>query len=150
MIMHRINKYFSLSLALSLVLIVLPISAEMDEDALSPVPDAKVSRAQFTSGISDREPIDRLVRVDSSINSLFYFTELLNLQGRTVSHRWEHNGEVISSVSFMVEGPRWRVFSKKNLDSSRYGKWTVFVVDESGWPIHASIFEYSGDIESLE
>ncbi len=109
----------------------------------SPVPDAEVSRAQFTRGISNREPIDNVVKIDNSITSLYYFSELRHLEGRKISHRWEYNGQVISEVSFMVEGPRWRVFSKKTLEPSMLGKWTVLVSDQSGWPIHASIFEYT-------
>lgn len=150
MMPHHFNHHSALLIGVTLVFCISPISAYSGDQVVSPVPDAKVSRAQFTSGINDREPIDKLVKVDSSITNLFYFTELLNLQGHQVSHRWEHDGEVVSNVSFMVEGPRWRVFSKKTLEPSRLGKWTVFVVDESGWPIHASIFEYTGEAESLD
>lgn len=124
------------------LLCFLPIAAVTQEQIESPVPDAEITRAQFTTGISNREPIDQVVQVDSSISSLYFFTELINLQERKVLHRWEQNGQVISEVPFMVKGPRWRVFSKKTLDPSMRGKWTVFVVDQSGWPIHASIFEY--------
>jgi hypothetical protein len=108
----------------------------------SPVPGAVVARAQFTTGIADREPTDKVVVLDDALSEIYYFTELRNLQGRKVTHRWEHDGQTISEVSFMVEGPRWRVFSKKTLTPSMRGKWTVFVVDQSGWPIHASMFKY--------
>lgn len=111
----------------------------------SPVPDAEVTRSQFTTGIAEREPIDKLVLVDNAVSEIYYFTELRNLQGRKVTHRWEYDGKTISEVTFMVEGPRWRVFSKKTLNPSMTGKWTVFVVDQSGWPIHASIFQYAAE-----
>lgn len=124
------------------IVFLLPSVAVTEEEIDSPVPNAEVSRAQFTTGISNREPIDQVVKVDHSISSLYYFTELRHLQGRKVFHRWEHDGQVVSEVPFLVEGPRWRVFSKKTLNPSMSGKWTVFVIDQSGWPIHASIFEY--------
>ena len=108
----------------------------------SPVPNAEVARAQFTSGVVNHEPVDQLVSVDGHFSSINYFTELRNLQGRKVTHRWEHNGKVISEVTFNVGGPRWRVYSNKTLDPSMSGKWTVIVLDQSGWPLHASIFEY--------
>ena len=133
---------------LSIVLILIflwPVTANATEMISSPVPEAEVSRAQFTRGVLNREPIDNVLKLDNSITSLYYFTELRQLQGRKVTHRWEHNGQVISEVSFMVGGPRWRVFSKKTLNPSMLGKWTVFVIDQSGWPLHANIFEYTSD-----
>ncbi len=138
--LRSIIKHVSL-FVVSSALVILPFYLFSQETSKSPIPDAVVARAQFTSGISNREPIDQLVKVSGSTNSLFYFTELRNLQGRKITHRWEYKGRVISEVAFKVEGPRWRVFSKKTLDPSMLGKWTVFVIDESGWPIHASIFE---------
>ena len=42
---------------------------------------------------------------------------------------------MISSVSFDVGGPRWRVYSKKLLDAKTIGQWTVVVTDENGWPL---------------
>ena len=139
---HKSTKIGFTYLVTSVVYLLLPFTAFSDGDIASPVPEAQVSRAQFTSGISNREPVDKLVKVVNSTTSLFYFTELRHLHGRKVTHRWEHEGQPISEVSFMIEGPRWRVFSKKTLDPTMLGKWTVFVIDESGWPIHASIFEY--------
>jgi hypothetical protein len=143
MLQHRTGRVSLLFTLLPLLTSLTASAAPANETVVSPVPNAQVSRAQFTTGIADREPIDKLVKVDDSITSIYYFTELYNLQGRKVTHRWEHDGQVISEVSFLVEGPRWRVFSKKTLDPAMLGKWTVFVMDESGWPIHASIFEYN-------
>ena len=143
MMRHRFAKSAAMMGFYWVISFLIPLPALSVEKIESPVRDASVTRAQFTTGISDREPIDSLVKVKNSITSLYYFTELHNLQGRTVSHRWEHDGRVISEVSFLVEGPRWRVFSKKTLDPDMLGKWTVFVIDESGWPIYASIFEYT-------
>ena len=124
-------------------LILLPIPALAAEPVTSPVPDAEVFRAQFTTGISEREPVDEVAILDSAdASSIYYFTELMGLQGRTVSHRWEYAGRVMSEIPFEVGGQRWRVFSKKTLNPAMTGKWTVVVVDQSGWPLHAGIFEY--------
>jgi hypothetical protein len=107
-----------------------------------PVPDAFVARAQFTTAVVNREPVDQVVRLDEQANRIFFFTDLRNLQGRTITHRWEFEGEVHSEVDFEVDGPRWRVYSAKSLNPGELGKWTVFVIDESGWPLHATIFEH--------
>ncbi|MES9969902.1 MAG: DUF2914 domain-containing protein [Candidatus Thiodiazotropha sp.] len=118
-----------------------------DELQQSPVPAATVARAQFTTEIIDREPVDQVVKLDSQATRVYFFTDLRNLQGRTIIHRWEFEGEVISEVEFNVGGPRWRVYSAKSLKPNEPGKWTVFVIDESGWPLHASIFEHGVIVE---
>ncbi|MCG7900112.1 MAG: DUF2914 domain-containing protein [Candidatus Thiodiazotropha lotti] len=107
----------------------------------SPVPDAYVARAVFTTAVIDREPVDQVVSLDENATEVSFFTDLRNLQGRTVVHRWEFEGEVISEVNIQVGGPRWRAYSIKSLNPGEEGKWTVFVIDESGWPLHASIFQ---------
>ncbi|MES9977599.1 MAG: DUF2914 domain-containing protein [Candidatus Thiodiazotropha sp. 6PLUC5] len=79
--------------------------------------------------------------MDEDATRILFFTDLRNLQGRIVTHRWEFEGEVISEVDIEVGGPRWRAYSVKSLNPGEEGKWTVFVIDESGWPLHASIFQ---------
>jgi hypothetical protein len=58
-----------------------------EEPTESPVPDAYVARAQFTTDVVDHEPVDRVVSVDESQHSIYFFTDLRHLQGRTVTHR---------------------------------------------------------------
>lgn len=115
-------------------------SLQAEELVESPVPDAYVARAIFTSEIVDREPVDQVVSVGPDRDSIYFFTDLRNLQGRTIKHRWEFEGMFMGEIEFQVGGPRWRVFSKKTLNPGESGKWTVLVLDESGWPLHASIF----------
>jgi hypothetical protein len=112
-----------------------------------PVPDAYVARAIFTTKVVDREPVDQVVSVGPERDRILFYTDLRNLQGRTVSHRWEFEGQFIGEVEFKVGGPRWRVYSKKTLNPSLNGKWTVLVLDQSGWPLHASIFRQGEESE---
>lgn len=101
-----------------------------------------VARSAFTTAIVDREPVDNLVRVPNTVTRLYYFTDLRDLEGQIVTHRWEYQGQVMAEVKFRVAGPRWRVYSSKNLLPEWSGKWTVMVLDESGWPVQADMFEY--------
>ncbi len=105
-------------------------------------PDAGVARAQFTTAIVDREPVDRVVVLQAPLDTVYFFTELRHLEGRTVVHRWEYRGEVQSQVSFQVKGPRWRVFSKKRIKPGQPGEWSVTVLDSSGWPLAVELFRY--------
>ncbi len=106
-------------------------------------PRGSVARTAFTTAIEDREPVDNLVRVPNTIDRIYFFSDLRGLDGEIVTHRWEYNGQVMAEVKFRVGGgPRWRVYSSKNLLPEWTGKWTVVVLDEAGWPLKASMFEY--------
>ena len=125
-----------------LAVVILPLRLFAAEP-VSPVPDAQVARAQFTTAIVDREPVDRVVVLKAPPpTEVFFFTDLRHLEGRTVTHRWEHEGQVLMQKPFEVKGPRWRVFSKKELDADHAGEWSVTVVDESGWPLYVELFRY--------
>lgn len=117
----------------------LPLFAEQSD---IPDPQWEVARAQFTSGIENREPVDRVVVATPMIREMYFFTDLRNLAGRVVTHRWKYRGNVVSQVPFKVGGPRWRVYSKKEIEPDEVGEWSVTVVDESGWPLYTELFRY--------
>lgn len=109
---------------LALIAVLLPLQAGAQE--------SMIARAQFTSGILDREPVDNVTTLDNGTDRVFFFTELQNMEGKTIVHRWELNGEVLGAVTFQVRGPRWRVYSSKELLPEWTGKWVVSVVDGDG------------------
>lgn len=131
------------------VLLMRPLAPLAAQERI-PDPDWQVARGQFTSGISNREPVDRLVVATPFIREVYFFTDLRHLQGRTVTHRWEYQGEVVSQMPFQVGGPRWRVFSKKEIEPEQVGKWSVTVVDESGWPLYTELFRYENGAPLLQ
>ncbi|MEJ2610908.1 MAG: DUF2914 domain-containing protein [Candidatus Thiodiazotropha sp.] len=118
-----------------------------EELKTSLAPDAVVARALFTTNVVKREPVDQVVSAGEDLQSIYFFTDLRNLQGRVITHRWEFEGEFVRDVKFQVGGPHWRVYSKKMLNSGLAGKWTVMVLDESGWPLHASILTQEAPAE---
>lgn len=117
------------------------VSPATDETAA--VNRGNVARAIFTSQIIDREPVDDLASIPNAQQQVYFFSELRHLEGQIVTHRWEYQGQVMAEVKFKVGGPRWRVYSSKNLLPEWVGQWTVLVLDESGLPLKASIFEYT-------
>ena len=144
---------------LALVWIALPAGAvaeaepgdadSIQEEAPAPPAEAAeasavgaVLRAVVTHGVTDREPHDKVENVGTDTDEIFYFTELSDLTGHMVIHRWEQGGEVRAEVAFDVEGPRWRVFSSKKLDPSWQGEWTVSVIDQDGSVMHQDRFDY--------
>ncbi len=94
--------------------------------------NAEVARAVVTTAVVDREPVSDLTSIPASDSSAVFFTELRDMDGATVTHLWKFNGEVMAEVKFNVGGPRWRVWSSKNLMPEWYGEWIVDVVDDAG------------------
>ena len=77
---------------------------------------AEVSRAQFTLGIDNREPVSMVDSIDSnSHRSITFFTELDDMSGQTVTHQWTHNDKVMfeKTARRSMRLPRacWRRFS---------------------------------------
>jgi hypothetical protein len=103
-----------------------------------------ISRAQFTSAVLDREPIDEIASIDSNTGSVFFFTEFRNFEGTNASHRWIYNGEVRFELSFKVRGSRWRVYSQKTLPAEWLGDWQVEVVAEDGSVLGTYELKHSG------
>jgi hypothetical protein len=114
--------------------------ASSDEDV--PMANGHVARATFTTGMADREPTDEVTRLANDATRILFFTDLRDLQGQTVTHVWEHDGNVVAKVPFTVGAPRWRVYSSKNLEPSWTGEWAVKVVDGTGQVIQVEYFEY--------
>ena len=99
--------------------------------------------AQFTTGIEDREPVDQITFVKSGVEKVYFFTDLRGLNGQTIQHRWVHAGEMKAAVFFEVRGPRWRVWSSKELLPDWIGDWTVEIVTSEGEVLAAETFTYS-------
>jgi len=109
----------------------------------APARNEYVARATFTTAIVNREPVDRVLVLAPPVTEIYFFTDLRNLKGRTVTHRWRYRGEVVSQVPFAVEGDRWRVYSKKLLPPDSFGEWSVTVSDDAGLPLYVELFRYA-------
>lgn len=102
-----------------------------------------VSRAVFTIGIDNREPV---IMVDSisadSYNSISFFTELTGMTGETVTHQWMFDDKVMFEKSFEIGGDRWRIWTSKTLLPDWTGTWTVKVLNEDGSVLERKSFDY--------
>ena len=103
----------------------------------------EVSRAIFTIGVDNREPIIQVDTIDSaSYTSISFFTELTDLSGHNVTHQWTFDDKVMFEKTFEVKGPRWRVWTSKTLIPSWTGSWTVNVLDDDRTVLASQSFEY--------
>ena len=114
----------------------------VDVSTTVPNPEGHVTRSAFTRGVVDREPQDRITTLANEATRIYYFTEIRNMEGKTVIHRWEYGGQPMGEVAFDIKGPRWRVHSVKSLDPSWLGKWTVKIVDVDGIVLGEDQFTY--------
>jgi hypothetical protein len=112
--------------------IALPAFAQEAAAPAATPTSEKVPRAVFTTAVTSREPADQVTSLKNDVQQVYFFTELTGLDGQTITHKWEHAGEVKAAVTFDVKAPRWRVWSSKKFDPSWTGEWTVSVVDGSG------------------
>ena len=136
---------------LSAMLIAIPVSAQetteqttqsqsqtMEKADTAPVAEEQsgfnpgtVARSAFTSSIDNREPVDTLQEMNAMEQKVYFFTELRDMEGQTATHRWELNGDVMAEVAFEVKGPRWRVWSSKNIHPEWTGEWKVSVLNSA-------------------
>lgn len=121
----------------------IPADEVIPEIEVQKVDSGKVSRSHFTSGIKNHEPLDNLLSLSNQQNIVYYFSELLDLKGKTITHRWEYDGKVIADVTFKVGGNRWRVWSKKTIFSNWTGEWKVSILNQQGKMLTSNTLNYT-------
>ena len=126
--------------------------AKPTDTTVAQLSDLIIKRAQFTSGIDGREPIDYIDvamprwQDGEEFKQLYFFTEVGKMEGRTVYHRWELNGEKQAEISFNVKSDwRWRVYSSKKIMASMIGEWRVSVLDDEGNLLHSQTLLFGSD-----
>jgi len=69
-------------------------------------------RTQFTSGIQDREPIDRLEVIQRTEDGrIIFFSEIVDQNGNNIYHVWKSGDKEIYRHKFSVGSDKWRVSS---------------------------------------
>ena len=101
-----------------------------------------ISKAVFALDIKERAPINIIEELDNSLGKIYFFTNIRNLQGQRVTHRWIYKNKVMADVVFDVGGPRWRVWSSKNLRPTWIGVWSVEVLSADGEVLYQKEFNY--------
>ena len=105
-------------------------------------PHEYLSNADFALEIKERTPLNIVEELDNSFGKIYFFTNIRNLQGQRVKHRWIYNNKVMAEVEFDVNGPRWRVWSSKNLWPTWLGEWTVEVINSKDEVFFKKEFNY--------
>lgn len=122
--------------------------AAASEDVTGLLLDGRVARGNLATAVIQREPVDDLgtsiVGNGEELQTYFFFTELRELAGQRVTHRWIQGGNVVAEIPFSVgDAWRWRVYSSKTFIPSMAGPWRVQVVLEDGSVIYSLPFEFT-------
>jgi len=92
----------------------------------------EITRALFTHDIDGFEPVDEIITLSVKNHKVYFFTDLKNMKGEKIIHRWEFNNTVKASVEFTVTADRYRIHSSKNILPSETGEWSVVVTNKNG------------------
>ena len=105
-------------------------------------PHEHISNAEFAMEIKDRTPLNIIEELDNSFGKIYFFTNIRNLQGQSIRHRWIYKNKVMAEVEFDINGPRWRVWSSKNLWPTWLGEWSVEVLNANSEVLYKKEFNY--------
>lgn len=89
--------------------------------------DDNVFRAQFTTQVKNKEPVDNLSRLENAFTSVAFFTDIRDCVKCNVEHVWYLNGEYVYTLKGTAKYPRYRWWSRKTLHHLKLGTWTVKV-----------------------
>tara|TARA_B100001142_G_C14174859_1_gene593774 strand:+ start:512 stop:904 length:393 start_codon:yes stop_codon:yes gene_type:complete len=105
-------------------------------------PHENISTAEFALEVKERTPLNIIEELDNSFGKIYFFTNIRNLQGQSIRHRWIYKNKVMAEVEFDINGPRWRVWSSKNLWPTWLGEWSVEVLNANSEVLYKKEFNY--------
>jgi hypothetical protein len=97
----------------------------------TPASAHSVRRALICSAIDEHEPSDSLTMVSPTTGRVFFFTEIVGLQGKTIIHRWTRDNARVAEIRIAVTGDRYRCHSSRSV-AGKSGQWNVQVLDGDG------------------
>ena len=113
--------------------------------------DISVPRARFAMAVADREPVGPVpVATPTDHNALFFFIEIKNGAGRTMTHQWFYDGELVAETHLAIGANRWRSWSRKYLGKRRSGEWRVLVKTTDGCALADQTLSGGAPIPALE
>lgn len=98
----------------------------------TPANKGKLGRAVFAKQVVKREPVNEVKALSSDVQGVYFFTELEDMAGHTVTHRWEYDGKRVGFTEFKVSAPYWRVWSYRRTPPGSTGTWKVKVLNTVG------------------
>lgn len=109
-----------------------------------PAAERNVARMQLAArmqGLEPGAPVTLPIRLERGEGrTIYFFTELKGLAGRSIVHRWHWNGRAVLDRPVRPGSSSWRAYTAKAVDKP--GSWRVAVVDtDSGAVLAEEKFE---------
>lgn len=107
-----------------------------------------VAQASLTDEMSGLEPahvLDSTANVGDGFLKLYFYTDLENRAGDTLTYSWYHNDKRVARVRVPVGSDRWRSHASKNITAEMRGDWKVVVTDRQGNRLAESKFHLTQD-----
>ena len=127
------------AIAMSMLLIG-PAGAQQSKGAAD---SGAVTNSTFTSAIADGAPVDYRQQFETNTTAVYYYSEVVGLQGQSVTHRWKLEGKLIKEIALPVKSPRQGVWSVHKMQPDRTGNWMVEVVNQRGEVLKRDNFAYN-------
>jgi len=102
----------------------------------------EINRALFALEVINKEPSQVFTALPQPVDHVLFFSEVSDLAGHAIRHRWLYDNKVYNEVSFNIEADHWRFWSSKRMDSSRTGTWVAQVVDDNDNILATRSFNY--------
>lgn len=117
---------------------------ETTDKLVAPVTET-IQRAQLTTNIEDREPVDDISSYVTGSEVIFY-TEFVALSDKFITHEWYYEGELQTSVNLEIDALSgiWRTWSSKRFQDTDRGNWFVLVRGEQGQILYRLDFIFRG------
>ena len=100
---------------------------------VKPVSNGRVVKALITTGLVDREPIDKVTKPitinDTEEIHLYFFTKIMRMIGETLYHQWLWNDQLVYEKPIEVKARRWRATTSKLIPYSKPGQWTARILN---------------------
>ncbi len=118
--------------------------SEPTDRIVDPLTDT-IQRAQLTTNIKDREPVDDISSYVTGSEVIFY-TELVALPDKFIIHEWYYEGELQTSVKLEIDALSgiWRTWSSKRFQDTNRGNWFVLVRGDQGQILYRLDFIFRG------
>jgi len=102
-----------------------------------------VDNATFTTNIFNGAPTDYREQFSTSTPVVYYYGELLDLTGQTVTLRWSLEGKRMQDIPVVVTSARQPAWTMMKMQPQWTGNWTVEVLNGKGQVIDQRNFAYS-------
>ncbi|HEY5716543.1 MAG TPA: DUF2914 domain-containing protein [Psychromonas sp.] len=104
-----------------------------------------IKRFVIASAVTSNEPVGTISDIHFDANKIatvYAYSDVSELQDKTIYYQWILNGKNIAKVRVDVGSNRWRSYSSKLIQAQMHGQWKVELQNEDGENLASIQFIY--------